>query len=249
MRSFYLALVLLVFTTACTKVTSIRYNPGYNNVLSKHQEVIILPPAAEVNTVDIGGKKKRVYNYEANLEQLIAAETNTDLQELGFNVKVMHRKDFHDLGIYDHYLRLRDTYDTARRELYQPLLWEESKAFAIANRLGESAIIVGKKTKSDIIIMVDYAGMVKTNGARALDLTLTLLTGHDNSSNNAESSLMIIGIIDAKTGNILWTNMSVDNKDLFSSAINNFSSQNNIDVKRLNKLIENIFKPLKKDLA
>jgi hypothetical protein len=126
MRSFYLALVLLVFTTACTKVTSIRYNPGYNNVLSKHQEVIILPPAAEVNTVDIGGKKKRVYNYEANLEQLIAAETNTDLQELGFNVKVMHRKDFHDLGIYDHYLRLRDTYDTARRELYQPLLWEES---------------------------------------------------------------------------------------------------------------------------
>lgn len=53
---------------------------------------------------------------------------------------------------------------------------------------------------------VDYVGIVKTNGARMLGFTLSLLPY------NADNSLMVIGIIDAKTGNVLWTNMSMDQK-------------------------------------
>lgn len=52
-------------------------------------------------------------------------------------------------------------------------------------------------------MMVDYAGTVKTNGARILVFALSLLLY------NADNSVIVIvtGIIDAKTGNVLWTNM------------------------------------------
>jgi hypothetical protein len=36
--------------------------------------------------------------------------------------------------------------------------------------------------------------------------------------------------INAKTGNVLWTDMSMDQKNLYSSAIDSFSSQKNVDI-------------------
>jgi hypothetical protein len=236
-------LFLLVLTTACTKLTTVRYNPAYTSVLAKQKTVIILPPAAEMNVVDIAGKKQRVYNYEANLEQLAAAEADIDMKEMGFRVNIMHRKDFHDLGIYDSYLRFRSEYDDARKSLYTPLQWEESKAFSITNNI-KSAVILGQKTKSDIIVMVDCEGSVKTSGARARDLALSLLV-NANYANNADNSVMIIGIVDAKTGNVLWSNLGVENRDLYSSGMDSFSDKNDIDVKKLNRLIDQILKPLK----
>ncbi len=240
-----IALALLVLATACAKTTTMRYNPVYSDVLARQKTVIILPPVAEMNVIDIAGKKQRVYNYEANLEQLAATETDIDLKEMGFKVKIMRRKDCHDLGVYDSYLRLRDQYDDVRRSLYTPLLWEESKAFAITNNLGQSAVVLGKKTNSDLIVMVDYEGSVKTSGARARDLALSLLVNGSH-ANNADNSLMIIGIIDAKNGNILWTNLGLESRDLFASGMDSFSDKNDIDVKKLNRLIDQIFKPLNK---
>jgi hypothetical protein len=55
---------------------------------------------------------------------------------------------------------------------------------------------------------------------------------------------MVIGIIDAKTGGVLWTNMSMDQKSLYSSAIDSFSSQKNVDTQRVNGLISTALKPL-----
>lgn len=242
-----IALTLVILTSACTKTTTIRSNSQYNAVLEKQKEVIILPPTVEVNIIDAGNSKKRAYNYEVNLEQLAANETNIDMKEMGYHVRVMHRKDFHDLGIYDSYIRFQDAYNAARRELYKPLLWEETKAFAITDNLGKPAIILGKKTNSDIIVVIDYEGAVKTTGARAKDFAIGLFVNNNEALSNADSSLMIIGIIDAKTGNILWINLGIDRKDIFSCAMDNFSSQNDIDVKRLNDLVDDILKPLKKN--
>lgn len=43
-------------------------------------------------------------------------------------------------------------------------------------------------------MMVDYAGTVKINGARILALSMLLY--------NADNSVIVIGIIDAKTSNM-----------------------------------------------
>jgi hypothetical protein len=61
-------------------------------------------------------------------------------------------------------------------------------------------------------MMVDYAGTVKTNGARILVFALSLLLYNVEAANNADNSVIVIviGIIDAKTGNVLWTNMLMD---------------------------------------
>ena len=59
--------------------------------------------------------------------------------------------------------------------------------------------------------MVDYAGTVKTNGARILVFALSLLLYNVEAANTDNSVIVIvIGIIDAKTGNVLWTNMLMD---------------------------------------
>ncbi len=76
------------------------------------------------------------------------------------------------------------------------------------------------KTGSDIIVMFDYTGAVKTNRARKLAFALSLLPY------NADNSVMVIGIIDAKIGNVLWTNMSMDQKNLYLKAIDSFSRIN-----------------------
>jgi len=86
--------------------------------------------------------------------------------------------------------------------------------------------------------MFDYTGAVKTNRARKLAFALSLLTC------NADKSVMVIGITDAKIGNVLWTNMSMDQKNLYLKAIDSFSSQKNVDTQRVNGLISTALKPL-----
>ena len=93
-------------------------------------------------------------------------------------------------------------------------------------------------------MIVDYAGAVKTNGARMLGFALSLLPYNAQAANNTDNSVMVIGIIDAKTGSVLWTNMSMDQKSLYSSAIDSFSSQKNVDTQRVNGLISTALKPL-----
>jgi len=75
--------------------------------------------------------------------------------------------------------------------------------------------------------MFDYTGAVKTNRARKLAFALSLLPY------NADNSVMVIGITDAKIGNVLWTNMSMDQKNLYLKAIDSFSSQKNVDTQRV----------------
>jgi hypothetical protein len=90
--------------------------------------------------------------------------------------------------------------------------------------------------------MIDYVGSTKTNGARALDFTRALLIG--GSTTPAESSAMVLGIIDAKSGRILWTNMSTAFKDLFSSGADKLSNADKVDIKKVNALIENALSKL-----
>jgi hypothetical protein len=242
-RTLLLALALV--TCACTPKTTIRHAPNFEAVLEKQRNVLILPPTAQIHEVGAFGGKKRLYNYEAEFESLAAEEATIDMKERGFSVKYLRRKEIDEAGAYDAFNRLRNSYDEARRGLYSPLLWEEPKAFALSSNTGPAAAELGQKTMSDLIVMVDYEGAVKTNGARTLEFATTLLAGR-SSGEAADASMLIIGIVDAKSGDILWTNMSVDERDLYRSAFDNLSSQKSTDSKKLEKLIDRIFEPLKK---
>ena len=242
LRTFLLLSPLLL--AACASKTTIRHSVGYEAVLKNQWNAVILPPTAHIQSMGAFGSKERLYNYEQEFEHLAADEALVDLKERGFQVKYLHRKDIDEAGAYEAYTHLTHAYDEARKQLYCPLEQEEKKAFALTKNVGSAAVELATKTHSDLIIMVDYEGAIQTNGSRALSLALTAVTGVC-SGGPAETSHMVIGIIDGKKGDILWTNLAVDTSSVLGSAFSNLRSQKSSDSKKLEKLIDRIFKPLK----
>jgi hypothetical protein len=53
-------------------------------------------------------------------------------------------------------------------------------------------------------------------------------------------------MIDAKTGNILWTKVTSDSKDLSSCAFDRLSSEKKVEQERLDWLIKLVLRPLLK---
>jgi hypothetical protein len=249
LRSIFLSL-LMMLTISCTKKTTIRYAANYQDAINKSHQVLILPPNVEVNTVDIGNKKTRMYNYEEHLASLMTEQLTTALQKHGFRTKIFHKKDIKEQELYDSLMLLRKAYNPILEELYSPLDWEIKKATAITKNAGEHTIKIGEKTESDILIFTDYARNVKTNGARTLGFITDFFTGPIyaykpnelrpiliNPSENVDQALMVIALIDAKNGNILWTNFSGIKSDLCSSMLFESSNDKKTDIKHLDKII------------
>ena len=242
----YLLPFLIFILSGCSNTTTLRHRADYDSTLMRHKEVLVLPPQAEINMVDASRRKDRMYNYEYYFEDIIESTIVTAVQEKGFRTKLLRKKDIRDQGLYDDYTRLRQSYNLVREELYAPLLWEESKAFNITQKVNmEAAKAIGEKTSSDIIVMIDYAGAVKTNGARACDFVVSILFS-PAAAEGADKSVIIIGLIEAKTGNVLWANMISDSKDLYRCAFANLSSEKKVEQERLDRLINLLLRPLVK---
>lgn len=242
-RFLFFPLILLAIT-GCTKTTSIRHTAEYKKSIGATREILVLPPVAEVNMVNATGSKERMYEYEYHIEDLISQKIVSAIQAKGLRVRLLKKQDIKEQKLYNYVILLRNDYNSIREELYLPHLWEEKKAFSIDKKVTKGLADLQQKTGSDIIMIVDYAGAVKTNGARMLGFALSLLPYNAQAANNTDNSVMVIGIIDAKTGSVLWTNMSMDQKSLYSSAIDSFSSQKNVDTQRVNGLISTALKPL-----
>ena len=54
---------------------------------------------------------------------------------------------------------------------------------------------------------------------------------------------MIIGLVDASTGKVLWTNMGSSSQDLYSSMLDNVRSHSTVEKERLKRLIDSVFNP------
>nr|WP_016926563.1 hypothetical protein [Rickettsia conorii] len=63
--------------------------------------------------------------------------------------------------------------------------------------------MLGEKIGADIFVLLNYVQMIKTNGARTHDFLMSAL---GCSVSNADNIFMSIGIVEAKSGRILWTN-------------------------------------------
>ncbi|AXU07200.1 hypothetical protein GRX81_01375 [Rickettsia japonica] len=63
--------------------------------------------------------------------------------------------------------------------------------------------MLGEKTGADIFVLLNYVQIIKTNGARTRDFLMSAL---GCSVSNADNIFMSIGVVEAKSGRILWTN-------------------------------------------
>jgi hypothetical protein len=234
--------LFLAFLLSSCATTMVRRSPDYEKKLTECKEVLVLPPEVKVHTLDISNKRERMYNYEDHLEEMMKNKIVAALRDKRLKVKFLNKRDIYNQKLSDKVAALRNAYNDSHKELYSTLAMKEEEAYAIEKKLGKPAIELGKATKSSIILLTDYSKTVKTNGARTRDFMISMLLG--SHSTDADESLMIVGIIDARNGSILWTNRSYRFRDVFSSSVDNLSAQSEMENKELDTLTSNVFNPL-----
>jgi hypothetical protein len=252
----FIALCLLaVISSACTKTTSIRHALDYENKIARSDQAIVLPPKVDVNMVDFSGKQTQMYNYEVYIADLISERIVVGLNKKGLRAVVLHKRDIKEKGLYKDLVHARSNYDKARDNLYTPLLWEEEKSFNIEKNIGEHSGPLGEKTQSDLLVFVDYAQNVKTNGARVAGFVTDMFLGSmrrnsfstaEDLSNDTDTSVMFVGIVGAQSGDLLWSNFFKISHDLFSSMWQNAGDSRKTDIKHLDKIIDGALHELKK---
>lgn len=240
MRNFLLILILVI-SSACASKTTIRHASDLQSAIARSNHVaLIMPPVVEVNMVDIASKKSRMYDYEYHLENILYQQIIPALQEQGIRTQILHRRTLHDQDLARDAASMRERYQEIRDLLYKEILWNKERAFNIVENTGPFAMPIGLKNHGDLLIMVDYARDVKTSGARTRDFMMDLFLG-TSASNDADKSILIIAIIDAKNGKLLWTNMGINMRDVIGSAIDNTGSEDELAQERIKTMLTNMF--------
>lgn len=241
MRSLPLVFSFLLLVSACIPMTSVRHSQDYHTHLS--DSLAVLPVEASISMVDIGNKAERMYDYESHLEMMLSQAIIAEFQQKGYRATLFRKQDIYDKGISSSVLDLRQHFKNIGSELIHPLMIPEAKAFSTTINFGDKASTLGKEMNSKAIVIAEYSGAIKTNGARARDLALDLLLGSQMTT-NVDGSRLLISIIDTSTGQLLWSNVYMDSKSLYGSAIDNFASPDSVDSKRIKAMVNAILSPL-----
>ena len=108
--------------------------------------------------------------------------------------------------------------------------------------MGRCAIRIGEAEDVNLIMMVDFSDYARTSGAVTLSFLTGIVTGIYSEGPTASSS-MLISIIDAKNGQLIWSNTAAEHDALFISGSSNKAKQDKIDNKIINGLMKKILKP------
>ena len=120
--------------------------------------------------------------------------------------------------------------------------FKEKNASSIDVNFGQYATRIGEVENADLLMIVDFSGYARTSGAVALSFLTGMVTGIYSGGPSAGSS-MLISIIDAKNGKLLWNNTAHEADAFFTSSSSNRAKQDKIDNKMIITLMKKIFKP------
>ncbi|MEQ9116010.1 MAG: hypothetical protein RLN62_04360 [Rickettsiales bacterium] len=245
-------LILLLFTVSCAHLTTERRHPDCEVALSKANCIGVLPAKAEVKTVGLGGSGERKYDYEYRVEEIVADEANKILQEKGYRTKLVRKRDLRKKKAFADFDRSKDRLDEATGDFYTSgELMQKEEAYNIHRNTGRYSRSVGKTTQSDVLLYINYVNNVKKNSARAAGFLLDALQAMGNRGNHsisrsnnddADTVVIMLTLVDAKTGNVLWSNFSRDVRDIFADF---FSGKDDAaDRKRVRQVIQFTLEPL-----
>lgn len=245
-----LSLILVVISiSACgAKTTLIRHSASYEEALSHSRQTAIITPSVEAKTLDAAGKMTRNYDYEDVMEDIIADVLYNKLRSKGYNVKIITRRDVHNKKLSSAISRFRDSYQGDIGKLYNPLLMEEKKAFEIEAFVEDTPKKFNEHLDADLVAIVDYFFRNKTSGANKKDVAVAVLgamagvrTTGSPEDEAAELARIRLALLDAKSGQIVWSNYRQDTYGSFSWGR---SSLEDFERKRLDKVLTELLAPL-----
>jgi hypothetical protein len=239
-RNILLASFLALALTACAGKTTVRHSTDYQSLLESKKDTIVLPPEVLVNSVEFSGKLTRLYNYEHNIESMISDEICTNLDNKGLRAKFLPRRAIHEQDLEENAAVLSDRYKNIQKKLYKESSWENEAAFSINENVDNVGAKIGQQNHSSFIVMSYYSRRIKTTGSRAANILSTAFFGA-SASTPADVASLTIGILEADTGRVIWSNTGASIRGDFSS-----SSDKAKEKAELKSLIETILDPLLK---
>jgi len=249
MRKLYLfscqlvIVVLVVLTSACATKTTVRQSATYDRLALYRGTILVLPTEANVSMVGLIGKGERMENYEYHLEKLLGESLLTTLRTNGYEVKLLTNKELYDRKLTGKILDLKDKYQAATRELYKTYHEEETKAHSIDLLIGNIGEL-NRVEKNTYLLICEYTGESKTTGARVANAIMDALIG-TRASESAESSRVLIGILDNKDGKFYWSNIKATMKSTFAVMFS--GSGHEQDQKHSDELVDQALKPITTD--
>lgn len=233
-RVILLALVSVIFI-GCASTTSVRRTSNYKSALEINKNLAVLPTEALVYETQVSGKK-RLYDFEYNIEGIIADQIIPILRDKGFNARLLTRKDLHDQKLHEQVLRLEDRFKEVDQKIYKQYYMDEKLAFNIDDSIGEVGFSAEMKSKIDLVVISKYSRTIKSSGSQALGL---LMAAFNQTTEPADVASLKIAIIELKTGKLIWANTAtVINASFISSAT---KSEENKSIK---EFILAVLKPL-----
>lgn len=239
----YLFLLSFVFLGACTEYTSIRRSEDYAGVIDSAPVLDVYPAVANVVTVDVGNNQERMYDYEYRVEGMVADVLLPALQEKGYNVQEIHKKDIKDKKLYELVDQMNGGFKDAYIKAYGPNTSDVETAYKLESDLGEPALNLAEAVDNDIVVLTRYHEMVKTNGARVRDVAVDMLFG-TSSGAVAESASLTIAIVDLNQSKVLWMKDGFVVRSVLGSAVAGASEQDAILKDNLKEMVAQVMKDL-----
>jgi hypothetical protein len=241
MKQILSSVILLLLATSCANQTSVRHRTDYEKTIKKTRVFSVLPVKAEVNMVGVNGDQKRMYDYEYEVENIIFSIVKPILAKKGYKVTLVGKRALKDKNIFSHYDMLSEDLDKELSDLYSQPMMATDKASKIENKIGRHAFVIGKETKGDVLVFINYLNNVKTNGARAAAFMADVFL-KTNSASEVDKATIIISLIDSRNGNVLWSNYFAVSSDLFADMFR--GKDQDFDYKRADSLMSGVLKPL-----
>lgn len=238
----FILIVTLLINSACSTTSVRRKADHLTDIDSSNYRVLILPPVAEVYMLGMS-KKTRMYDYEYQLEGILADQISSKIDLLGFKSTKLLRRELFERSLLREFESLYIEYSGIREKLYKKIALDPKEAFTIVENLGPHSTIIANSWGADFLVFINYIRTYKDGASKAVGLVLDLVTGSSNSG-PADNSTIIIAIVNAKNGNILWTNLNGDT----ISSFGNTSSEDKVIIQRIGNILNPLFKPLEKDL-
>lgn len=241
MRLFHLVAIAALFVTSACGYTSVRSTPDFERKLlertrDRQSIMAALPPEIVVVEHSMNGSQ-RMDQYEYGLETIAPSQVVAVLQQKGYYPRNVQRRAIHNAGQMRNYSDLRHVYNEKIKPLYvQPM--KEEVAFNTRVNLGEKAIALGSAAGSDVLVFIDYSGEVASSGKQIMDTAMGLLFG----AHQYYPSTLTVALVDAKTGELLWSNQSVDPNGI--SIKRDAQAQQTEDYAHLHDMAERLFSKL-----
>ncbi len=242
MKKYSLFICCMFLLSACGYTTT-RHTANYADALSTHS-IALLPASSEVTMINLSGPNERQYEYENTIEPMLQEALYEALSEKGYNVQMVSKQKLGMTPVWPKILETRDAFKEARAELYkEPSSSKPENAYNISGAIKPPYPNGSNVIPPRLWLIANYTEKVKNSGQLAAEFATSValaLVGVNHSSGPSEVAALHIGIIDARTGQIVWTDGGGDASNMFD----NISDEPELAQKRVKKVVEGALKGL-----